>query len=352
MRSVRFTPFLLPPLWYTGFAAGRNYAAEKGGQNVRTSKLSILFPVWNLEKEIPGILRFEAEQARGVGAEFIIVDMGSEDRTVLEAVQTVKELGVPGFVIQNGRSQVPVALNTALRKAGGEYLTFLFARRLYRGFLKEYLDAAHRSGADFVYGCTAKEEIPAAERRSVSSVVRQPDGGALVRKMLSRGAVPDIADILVRREFLREQDLSFAEECAFGYAEEFVLRCLLCAGTAVQAPVLPERGGACELKRGRQGAAGKAVFQRVGAMLRVLETAKSRCGNDAELLRLLQREQIPAAVMDAVDAALREGTGYREIRAYLSGRGYDRLLAVDRRTSAALRHRILLWKIAPWMYRA
>ncbi len=325
--------------------------AVKGGSEVRATEVSILFPVRDIEEKIPEILRFEAEQAKEIGAEVVVVDMGSTDRTVLRAVQAIKELGLPGFVVQNGRSQVPAALNTAVRRAGGEYLTFLFARRVYGGFLKPYLDAARRAGADFVYGCKEKEEIPAAGRRAVSSVVRRPDGGTLVRGMLAGGAVPDIAAVLVRREFLAAQELFLAEDCAFGYAEEFILRCLLCAGAAVQAPVVPERHRACEMRRGKQSPVGKAVFQRVPAMLRVLETAKSRCGGDAELLRLLQRERLPAAVMSAVNVALREGADYRKVKEYLSETGFDRLLTVDRRTNAALRRRVRLWKTLPRLYR-
>ncbi len=317
---------------------------------MQNEELSILFPVGNIEKEIPAILGFEKDQTKDVSAEFIIVDMGSTDRTVLCAVQAIKELGLSGFVIQNGRSNVPAALNTAIRKAGGKYLAFLFARRLYGGFFRQYLDAADRSGADFVYGCRVNEEIRAAERRSVSSVVHQPDGGALLLRMLEKGTVPDIASVMVRREFLGEQRLFFDDCCEFGYAEEFILRCLLCSGTATQAPAIPVRNRALELNRNKQKPVGKAVFERVSAMLRVLETAKNRYGDNAGLLRTLQKDQLPAVVMGAVGVALREGTNYRDIKAYLNETGYDRLLTTDRRTNPDLRRRILLWKIMPRFY--
>lgn len=46
--------------------------------------LSIILPVRNVEQEISGILRSVVRQTNGIEAEFILVDMGSEDGTPLE----------------------------------------------------------------------------------------------------------------------------------------------------------------------------------------------------------------------------------------------------------------------------
>ena len=48
--------------------------------------LSIILPVRNVEQEISGILRSVVRQTNGIEAEFILVDMGSEDGTPLECV--------------------------------------------------------------------------------------------------------------------------------------------------------------------------------------------------------------------------------------------------------------------------
>jgi glycosyltransferase involved in cell wall biosynthesis len=323
----------------------------KAGVKVQTADLSILIPVKNIEQEIPGILQFAAQEAQGISAEFIIVDTGSGDKTVLRAVQLMKQLGLNGFVIQNGESAIPAALNTAVQKAGGRYLTFLFARRLYGGFLPRFLEAAGRSGADFIFGCTSKEEVRAAERRVISSAVRQPKGSLFAEEILRRNSGGDIAAVLVRRQFLLDREISFSDSCVYGYAEEFVFCCLFCADSVVQAPVLLTREPACELKRGKQAPAGRAIFQRVEAMLRVLDVAKAQYGGERELLRLLEKEKIPRTVMDSVDVLLREGSSSRAVRACLRISGYSRLLTVDRWTDPALRRRVLLWKTAPDFYR-
>jgi glycosyltransferase involved in cell wall biosynthesis len=326
--------------------------AGKDGFQLQASELSILIPAQNIEKEIPHILAYAAKQTKDLDAEFIIVDMGSSDKTVLAAVLQIKELGLHGFVIQNGVSNVPAALNTALQKAGGKYLTFLFARRLYSGFLPGYLDSAKRFGADLVFGCFTKEELRTAERRAISTAIRRPDGARFAKDLLRRKRKADLAAVLVRREFLMAKQISFDENCAFGYAEEFLLSCMLYAGTVIQAPVLLQRDEACELKRGKSGPVGFKVFRRVEAMLRVLETAQTVNGGDDELLRLLGKDIIPLAVMGCIDIVLREGVNHRTVRVFLNTSGYDKLLVVDRKSDPDLKRRILLWKVAPWLYRA
>lgn len=314
-------------------------------------ELSVLAPVRNVENNITSVLSFAAGQAAALNTEFIIVDMGSEDKTVLQAVTLMKDLGLHGFVIQNGASSVPAALNTAIQKAGGKYLTFLFARRLYAGFLKPYLEAAAHFDADAVFGCMTKEEERAAERRSISYAIRQPDGARVAKDILRRKTKVDLAAFFARREFLLSRHIDFDEECVFGYAGEFLLRCVLGAERITQAPVLLQRDGASELKRGKSKAVGFAVFERAESALRVLDAARAAFPDDTELLRLAEKDAVPRAVMNAVDVVLREGSGVRAVRDYLRASGYDRLLSADARTDPALRQRILLWKTLPWLYR-
>ena len=49
--------------------------------------LSVIFPVKNIAQEISSILRLTAEQTQGINAEFLVVDMGSSDKTVWEALR-------------------------------------------------------------------------------------------------------------------------------------------------------------------------------------------------------------------------------------------------------------------------
>lgn len=317
---------------------------------MQPSGISVLIPTQNIEKEIARIIAFAAKQTEKLDAEFVIVDMGSTDKTVLEAVLQIKKLGLRGFVIQNGTSNVPTALNTAVQKAGGKYLTFLFARRLYRGFLAPFLEAAERFDADLVFGCSTKEELRTAERRAISTAIRRPDGIKYVKDFLQFRKKADLGAALVRREFLISKQIAFDENCAFGYAEEFLYKSMLYAGAIVQAPVMLQREEAIELKRGKSGTIGLSVFSRVEAALHVLETAQLS-SSDGELLRLLQKEAIPRTVMSCTDVVLREGASYRTVRLFQNTSGYDKLLVTDRKSDPGLKRRIFLWKTVPWLYR-
>ena len=318
---------------------------------MQPSELSVLIPTQNIEKEISSIISFAAEQTKEIDAEFIIVDMGSTDKTVLEAVLEIKRLNLRGFVIQNGVSNVPTALNTALQKAGGKYLTFFFARRLYSGVLSSYLDIANRFEADVVFGCFTKEEYRAAERYAISSVIRRPEASRYIREAVTRERKLDLAAVMVRREFLMSKQLSFDDNCTFGYAEEFLLQSLLYAGSVMQVPVMLHRQKELELKRGKSGSVGLKIFSRVEAACNVLESAQSATGEIGDLPVILEKRWLPMVVMNCIDVVLREGISYHNVKDYLYASGYGKLLVVDRRADAGMKRRLVTWKTVPWLYR-
>lgn len=314
------------------------------------TELSIIFPVKNIEKEIANILSFTVEQTKGLNTEFIVLDMGSTDRTVFQAVKLIREFGLNGVVIQNGVSAVPDTLNVGLQKSGGEYITFVFARRLYENFYKAYLETAKHSGADFVFGCFSKDEARLAERRYISKAVKRIGGNQILKDMIRHTVNIDISAILIRRGFLQEKQIVFHDGISYGYADEFICRCLLNSDCIAQSPVVLKRGGNIELNRGKQKPVGKDIFQRVEAVLHIIDTAKIKYGADRELTRLLKYEGMPLTVMGAVDIALKEGSSYRAVRACLRASGYDELLTFDRKTDKSLKQKILTWRIAPWLY--
>ena len=316
------------------------------------AEVSIIIPVKNIEKEIPGILRSLIAQVEGLEAEFIVVDMGSADETVLESVQMIKEYQLRGCVVQNGNGTVSSALNTGLQKAGGDYITFIFARRLYRDFIKGYHDTAVKTGADFVFGSVSELSAKQAERRTIhSSVVKKPAGADFVTDILNGTLYVDISAVMVSRRFLLERHIRFTDECANGYAEEFVYRCLLCSTNAVQSPTILKRDDVFELKRGKQANIGKAIFQHVEAMRRIEDIIRTDYRDNAELNQIFTGDKLPKTVLYCVDVLLREGSGNSSIQRCLKLRGYDKLLASSKITDPALKRKIFLWRRVPWMYK-
>lgn len=319
---------------------------------MQCTEISIIIPVRNIEQEISGILRSVAAQTAGREAEFIVVDMGSSDQTVLEAVQLIKELKLRGFVIQNGDGTVSAALNTGIQKAGGDYITFIFARRLYRDFIVGYLNTASRTGADFIFGSVGEDEARFAERRLISKAVKQEGGPAYVKNILLGNLHVDISSVLLRRRFIMEKQIRFFDSCSHGYAEEFVFHCLLSADCIAQSPTIMKRDTVYELKRGKQKPVGKNIFQHTDAMLRILDLIKTGHDDDSELIALFERERLPLTVMNGVDVMLKEGVGYNAVRGFLRVGGYDKLLLTGRQTDKALKQRVRVWRVIPWMYQA
>jgi glycosyltransferase involved in cell wall biosynthesis len=297
---------------------------------VQATEVSLILPVKNVEEEITKILRFLQKQTENINAQVIIVDMGSIDRTVLQAVHRIKDMGLHGCVIQSGRTSASAALNTGLQKANGTYVSFVFARRLYEDFLPAYLAAAKRTGADFVFGCRNRDEAHAAERQSLSSAILHR-GSKYLKNWILYDAPIDVSAVLIRKDFLLKQRIEFEESCRYGYSEEFVARCLLTAEVVVQAPVVLQRNATCELRRGKQEPAGTDIFQSVEAALRVADVIRDNCPSDTELLRLWERVKIPQTVLNSIDVLLREGNDTRTVRGYLQEYGYSQLLTVDRR---------------------
>lgn len=317
---------------------------------MQATELSLILPVKNVEEEIVKILRFVQEQAGELDSELIVVDMGSTDRTVLQAVRQMKEMKLHGYVIQNGNSTASAALNTGIQKADGSYISFIFARRIYENFIPDFLETAKRTRADFVFGCTGREEARSAERRSLSSAILHHGGSQYLKNWIQRGAVIDISAVLIRRAFLLERQIEFEDSCRYGYSEEFIARCLLLSDAVVQAPTVLRRNETCELRRGKQKPAGTDIFQYVESVLRVAETARRYCADDVELLRLVERIRVPQAVINSVDVLLREGNDARSVRSCLQAFGYDNLLKVDRKMDPKLRRSILLWRFSPGLY--
>lgn len=317
---------------------------------MQITKLSVIIPVKNIEQEMSGVLRFVAQQAAGLETEFIVVDMGSSDKTVWEAVQFIKEQKLRGFVIQNGDGPVAAALNTGLQKSSGDYVTFIFARRLYRDFIQGYYETAVRTSADFVFGSLNEEESNAAERR-ISKAVCQEPGTQYIKNILNNIVHIDISAIFIKRKFLFERQIRFFDTCAHGYAEEFVYRCLLSAAVITQSPTILKRDNLFELKRGKLKPVGKNIFQHTDAMLRILDILKTNHREDTELIRLFERRKLPLTVMNGVDILLQEGMGYNAVRGYLRVAGYDKLLLTGKQTDKDLKRRITVWRAIPWMYK-
>lgn len=308
----------------------------------------MIVPMRNMEHEIAGILRSAAGQNFDCVTEFIVVDMGSQDRSVLEALSVIKECKLRGCVIQNGNATLCTAFNTGIYKAMGEYVTFLFPRRLYRGFICGYLHTARETDADFVYGTTASEE----QRAGGKPEARSQKGDELLLELIYGKSNVDIGAVMLRKSFLLENHILFTEDCTFGFSEEFIYRALLYTNNVRKSPVIMQRDKIYEIRGHAVKVVGMSCLEKIEAIKRVKEIANYRHADNHKLLDAFTYVKLPDTVLSCVDILMNEGLGYNAIRGALRLKGYDELLLSGKNTVKQLQKQIRTWKLVPWMYHA
>ncbi len=306
--------------------------------------LSIIFPVRNLQDELSGILSHVQRQMGNLSAELIVVDMDSRDATVVNALNLLHEANVSGYVIQNGAGTPADALNSGIQRARGKYISFLFARRLYQDILEGYVSTADHTDADVVFGSVSESDSRLAERQSMSRVVKTRPGNEYIQDYLEEKLPLDIAAVLIRRQFLLQNQLWFPSECRCGYTREFLLCCLMRAQKVVQSPVLMVRSSEYEVTRSFQDVTAREVFQEVESALRVRDIAWCEHGQDTQLLDRIDSCLIPSAIMHCVDVLLREGIHPATIRGELKKNGYQKFLKTGKYTPPVLKKKITHWK--------
>jgi glycosyltransferase involved in cell wall biosynthesis len=306
---------------------------------------TIIIPTFNLEHEIPGIIRSTANQCSNICAEFLVVDMGSTDHSVFSALSTIKEMKLHGCVIQTGQSTIGAAFNAGINKASGKYITFLFPRRLYRDHLLAYWKVSQDYGGDLIFGTTAESKgLAKAE-------VKKLNGADLVYAGIWVGSGIDIGAVMINKRFLIQNHLFFHEECTFGFSEEFLLRVMLSTDEIYRSPCVMKRDAVFEVPVRAVKPVGNVCFERIEAMKRIEDLLIMHHKANKQLMDAFRYEKLPDVVLSCVDLLLKEGYGYNAIRGMLRVNGYDTLLIAGKPTSAKLRRQIRLWKTLPWMYR-
>lgn len=306
------------------------------------TEISVIIPMYNMEKDITALIRAAADQTAGLTAEFLVVDMGSQDNSILCALTAIKELKIRGCVVQNGSGTIGAAFNTGIYKAAGDYLTFLFPRRLYRGFIPEYYKTAIAKEADVVYGTPAGQKTRAGISTGEDTALRLIQGKESL----------DIGALLLRRAFLQEKQVFFTEECTFGYAEEFIFRALLNAPKVCQSPAQLQKDILLELPEEQNTPVGIRCFERVEAMKRILNMIKAQHDQNEKLRESFLQQKMPDTVLSCVDILLHEGMGYNAVRGALHLKRYDLYLKPGKAAGVSLQRKLMIWRLMPWMYRS
>ena len=181
-------------------------------------KVSVIIPVYNVEKYLRQNLQSVADQTLKE-IEIICVDDGSTDSS-FEIVQEF-EAKDPRFVaVQQKNAGAGAARNNGLRRARGEYLSFLDSDDFFApDMLETAYNKAQETKADFVVFNSDQYNEDEKNFKQVSWVVRyaelppyQPFGRRAMTDNIFKVFVGWAWDKLFNRKWVLEHDLWFQEQ--------------------------------------------------------------------------------------------------------------------------------------------
>lgn len=313
--------------------------------------VSVIIPTRNVGSKISDIIKAIAENTKNLKIEFLVIDMNSTDNCVINSLRTIKSNGYRGIVLQNGSSSVGSALNSGVFKSTGKYVTFVFPRSLYSGFIADYYTEAEQLSADFVFGADGENQpLSDAARLSLSNI-----GGINLAMGLIKSIVPiKFSAVMFKREFLISRHIKFSEEFEHGYSEEFIYRALLSEPKIAfaKSPIVRDvknQAPKADSKTSQQAA---TIFERIDAMLNIFELIEIKYKSDELIYKLFEYQKIPETIMFCVDTLLNSGFSVSSVKNAVKLKGYDEHLKYSSVTTPKLKRDIVLWKRLPKLYSA
>ncbi len=305
--------------------------------------LSVIIPSKNNKNKTAQIIKKISVELCDLEVEFIVIDMNSSDNSVLSALNEIKNSNLRGYVIQSGTGTVASALNTGVHKSDGKYITFVYPGCLYKNYLKHYFDTMEKHGADFLYYSNQDESKD-------NEKVFFPSGEELFLKLVGSSAAIEFGAVMIRREFVCNNHISFYDDCAYGYAEAYIFELLLYSPNIVATSYHPERDYENSVIRD-DVPVGNAAMGRVGAMIKVYEQMCLDRKRKSGLKEAFQYIKLPSVIMSAVDVLMEKNFSIKAIKNSLHTKHYDDYLHVSSLTPKKLRHKVLVWKYISGIYR-
>ncbi len=192
--------------------------------------LSLIVPVYNAEAHLPGLLAQLRAQARP-GVEAVFVDDGSTDASAALIERAAASFPMPLRLLRQENAGASAARNAGLEAAQGEYIAFADADDvLAPDHLDRLAAEAERGGFDALFFDIARlaageTSLPAAG----PLVSRETDADALLDEFLRDPKLFGPYSMLLRRAFLSEGRLRFAEGYAYYEDYDLLIRVMLSA---------------------------------------------------------------------------------------------------------------------------
>ena len=158
--------------------------------------------------------------------------------------------------------------------------------------------------------------------------------------------------MMISLSFLKHNNIHFSESLTYGYSDDFICKMLLrCNGAAVSA-ICPERLTEAEAPGAQAERISESMrFERLKAAEELVKFVSAGNKNYKHIQKVLYEEKLPSAVLACIDALLAEKYTVNAIKNALKKRNLDVLLRIGRSTSPQTRRRIIMWRLAPHLYR-
>lgn len=308
--------------------------------------VSVIIPMKNLGESIKSVLKGLKNSTEGINTEYILLDINSSDNTMLQALNSVKQLELKGRVIQCGNSSYGAVLNSGLRNALGLYSTFVFPKHMYKNFIKTYYEGALESSADVIFG--KKPESDSTKGISLSSV--KISGEEMFNALICGYISLDLGAMMFKNSFINDRKVFFDDDSSVGYAEEYVYKSLLLAEKIFQCDYVMERDSSIEIPKSLSAADDFSCFGKIEGMLRIRELL-DYCNAKKDTKEKFEKEKIPDVVLGCVDFLMKKGYDIKTVKRALKIKGYDKLLMVSAKSNKTIKRAVFNFNYMPWIYK-
>lgn len=312
--------------------------------------VSIIIPTRNVASDISNIIKTISLNNKGLNVEYIIIDMNSDDTTVLNSLKAIKSNNLCGTVLQNGNGTVGSALNSAIKKACGEYVTFVFPRTLYSDFIYEYYETAKSKDADFIF---ASSESSIKDKDIMMMGFSNMSGTDFAVAVIKSFVNINFSAVMFRREFILSKNIMFSETLRKGYAEQYIYKTILAQPKVAFCPknLVRDLENQSKSIKEKNNDSLFAVFEHIDAMKEILELIKANYSDNTKLCDLFEFEKLPNTVLGCINSLLKSGMKPSTIKAAMRLKNYNELLVTSKSTPKVLRKRIFMWNRFPKLYK-
>ena len=202
---------------------------EKMMKTLQMGKVSIIVPIYNVEKYIAGCIDSLLNQTYK-NIEIILIDDGSKDNSIAIALNILENFDVTYTVIRQKNQGLSSARNAGIRCARGEYVVFIDADdRIDQDHIKMLVKCMRAMNLIFAFSdfeCVTIENRRGSviEKGNKIECLDKISASMLRKSFLKRSIRIHCCAAMFRYDFLMEHDLFFDERLKFGEDVEFLWR--------------------------------------------------------------------------------------------------------------------------------